>query len=252
MKYTPVDEETGQPQLHDWVTSELRQRGIGKTPQNTIVAILGEGTSGKSWTGARIIENLDPTYTPSLKNHPVYTGNQSSAKFCHLSSSAEPFMEALAENLLPKGSWFHLDEPPQATDWWTEVGRAMTGFLTRYNFTIVNVLVCGILKKKVLSTIRDFAHIQIDQREPGYAMVNRIISTKNYKTPTREIIRKPKWAGPIGPGADAPSEEWQKLYAPIKAWEWKTFAANTIANMKYKQGLELEKIARLRKKGYID
>jgi hypothetical protein len=216
----------------EWFINRNRNKNVNK------VLTTGEAGSGKSRANAAFIEKLDPSFTPSLKNHPVYTHDQKTAKYCHLSISPLPFLEALAEDLLPPGTWWVIDEPRdlKSIDWWTTVAKALNDTFTQYRETLVNVAVCAIVRGKVLGYIRDLFDILIRMKQPGKGMVWVMTNRISMKSSQRLEVRVPRGVGPLD--WPMPSPEFENLYKPIRQYGFKETLERNIKALKDKHYID--------------
>jgi hypothetical protein len=229
VKY-PVDEE--EEPIKDWFLDWFKRRN-DKTNVNDVL-ITGDRGTGKSRAGGAFIPRFDPSFIPSLKNHPVYSRDPKTAKYCHLSISPLPLLEALEENLLPKRSWWMIDEPRdlKSVDWWTTVAKVLNDTFTMYRETLVNVVVCAVVRGKILRDIRDLFDILIRMREPGRGIVWVMENRISKKSAQRLEIRVPRGIGPLNWPMASP--EFEELYKPIREYGYKETLHQNIKTLKDK------------------
>lgn len=215
-----------EPKLFRKIRS-LNRRGL-----NVITILSGDTGSGKSRFSGWMIETLDPGFLEDWENG-----------FPRISISPLPFIRALRDNLLPKASWWFLDEPRDVKniDWPTEVARAVRDVTTEMRVSVVNIAICTTLFKKLQNDLRDLAHYwvrMVDRENPGNCEVFKLETKRKYfkrlgghmevRTSRRleNLLHTP-----------LPSERFERLYEPLRL-------------NNFKDVTELH-VQRLTKKGYI-
>lgn len=219
--YTIVDEDPS----HEFLSA---LRAVNAEADRSILALCtGPPGSGKSRFFGRLLCTLDPNYLQSLRKHPVYTRDRTTAYKCHISVTLLPFLRAVTDELLcvqaghrgdlPPGSWWHIDEPTDALsiEWWKKTAKILGKFLARNSYLKINVAICCQVKGRVLSMIRDLSNAWVRMYRPGHCGVHKMESRINYKAATRPEIVKPRGLWKVD-DETPPPEEWENLYGPIK------------------------------------
>lgn len=241
-----------------WLIEQLKNRNFPKEgairqrPANTNILWSGVTQSGKSTSAAKLIVGFgDKSFLPSLKYHPAFTQDITTAPHCHLSVSPLPLITALDHDLeildtgslaprwLPPGTWWMLDEPTDinSLDYWDVIVRAFTDLVTMYAFMGINLIVISPIVEAITGKLQKLVHLWIRQKKPGHSDVEAMIPWLQ----TRTKGRKKEFMNAVFrcsiDDEKVPPQEWLEAYPKIK-----------IANARKKSK---EWIGKLLKKGYI-